>query len=63
LAAGVEIVSPAAGPELTEELRRLTAPIDRGVSTVAAPQPATVDATATGEGEEDFSAQTFALRD
>ena len=59
LAEGVEIVSPAAGPELTAELVRLTAPPAREESTVADPQPTTVDT----HPEDDFSTRTFALRE
>ncbi|PWW58388.1 hypothetical protein [Actinokineospora spheciospongiae] len=62
LAAGVDLVSPIAGPELTAELQRLTAPPDRTPSTSNETQQNTVDSR-TAEPEEDFSAQTFALRD
>ncbi|EWC64063.1 hypothetical protein UO65_0590 [Actinokineospora spheciospongiae] len=62
LAAGVDIVSPIAGPELTTELQRLTAPPHREPSTADDPQENVVDSRAA-EPEEDFSAQTFALRD
>ncbi|MCG8918188.1 hypothetical protein L6E12_20605 [Actinokineospora sp. PR83] len=62
LAAGVDLVSPVAGPELTAELQRLTAPPDRAPSTENNTQENIVDSRETGP-EEDFSAQTFALRD
>jgi len=62
LAAGVDIVSPVASPDLTTELQRLTAPPDRTPSTANDTQKTIVDSQAA-EPEEDFSAQTFALRD
>ncbi|WP_156758328.1 hypothetical protein [Actinokineospora pegani] len=52
LAEGVEVLAPVVGQEITDELVRLTAR-----------EPGPAESTVEGESHDDFSEQTFALKD